>query len=120
MSVPDQPNPDQPVMAVSNRALSVATADLVDLVRRSNLGADEKVALTAAVSANAAGQQQRSTGLSLDRLLRKPRRFDGAQENPRTWFEDYEFCAEINNWGDVEKARYFPAFLDGSAVKWYR
>lgn len=58
--------------------------------------------------------------IDLAKLVRKPKMFNGVGTNPRTWFEEYDFSCELNSWSTEQKVKYFPAFLEGSALRWFK
>lgn len=55
------------------------------------------------------------------KLVRRPRMFNGSNKEARQWFDEYEFSCELNSWDDDSiKCKYFPAYLEESALTWYR
>lgn len=112
--------------------------ELVEALKKSNVGQADKTliqrvlleykprdATTPSASGSdptavGVGTSRAETKINMERLLRKPKRFAGANEEARVWFQDYEFCCEMNDWSEEFKGKYFPAFLDGSALKWFR
>lgn len=58
--------------------------------------------------------------IDLSKLVRKPKMFNGVDTNPRVWFEEYDFSCELNSWTLEQKVKYFSAFLEGSALRWYK
>lgn len=59
-------------------------------------------------------------GIDLSKLVKKPKTFDGSNDKARFWFEDYETACELNKWTEDDMVYYFPAYLEGSALRWYK
>lgn len=46
--------------------------------------------------------------------------FNGSNESARSWMEEYESSCELNSWSEKEMVKYFPAYLEGSPLSWYK
>lgn len=58
-------------------------------------------------------------GIDMHKLVRKPKMFNGKAEHPKLWLEEYHFCCDLNSWTIEQKIKYFPAFLEDSALRWF-
>lgn len=59
-------------------------------------------------------------GIDLNKLVRRPRMFDGSNRLAREWLEEYEFSCELNSWNEENMVKYFPAYLESSALRWFK
>lgn len=58
--------------------------------------------------------------VDLNKLVKKPRYFDGVTPLPREWIEEYEDAIEDNLWNDATAIYYFKHFLVGHASDWFK
>lgn len=58
--------------------------------------------------------------LNLNKLLKKPRYFDGKNPLPYEWIEEYRDAIEDNKWNEATAVYYFKHFLTGDAATWYK
>lgn len=58
--------------------------------------------------------------VDLNKLVKKPRYFDGYDPLPREWIEEYSDAIEDNRWNDATSIYYFKHFLVKDAASWFK
>lgn len=53
-------------------------------------------------------------------MVCKPDEFNGYKPKPRDWLESYEECFQANDWSEAIAIKYFPTFLRGTALEWFK
>lgn len=68
----------------------------------------------------ASANNQYVTPIKLNQLVINPQKFIGIKQRPREWLLDFQHAIDQNCWSDDQVVKYFSAFLEGSALDWYR
>lgn len=58
--------------------------------------------------------------MNLNELVIKPESFNGYTPKPRDWIDMYEEAFITNEWSTQTAMKYFPTFLRGAALDWYK
>ncbi|VVC33575.1 Retrotransposon gag domain,SAP domain,Zinc finger, CCHC-type [Cinara cedri] len=71
-------------------------------------------------TSNQANDNEKTTKITSKKPYFKPGTFSGLNwENFDSFINKYNMSASINDWSDEDKIRYFPGFLEGTALKTY-
>ncbi|VVC39308.1 SAP domain,Retrotransposon gag domain [Cinara cedri] len=71
-------------------------------------------------TSNQANDNEKTTKMTSKKPYFKPGTFSGLNwENFESFINKYNMSASINDWSDEDKIRYFPGFLEGTALKTY-
>lgn len=87
-------------------------------INKSNINLDAKTYCVTALTDLTTAITQMGA-IDINKLVRKPKMFSGRNEHPKLWIEEYLFCCDLNSWSPEQVSKYFPAFLEGSALRWY-
>ena len=104
---------DDEVFLQNDRVTVGATASLWPRGRELQGGGDRPRRHDVSV-AQGSQQDYRRPQYATARPVVRPDKFDGTEDWP-TYLQHFEWCAEMNGWSDLEKARYLAVSMTGNA-----